>query len=212
MPRPGGIEYYYAPISGYAYLGEPRLVRIARAAGIDIHYQPVDMNPVFQAAGVVPPARQSAARLAYRQADMQRIGERVGLGIKRQPAHWPVSMVLPARVILSAGALGLDCHAVSMAVMRGIQFEDQNIADLASMRQILVTADLPADRLIEAAESADASAMLAAATEEAVSRGIFGSPTYVVGDTFFFGQDRLVDLAWHLGLDPALALSGEPAG
>jgi 2-hydroxychromene-2-carboxylate isomerase len=34
-------------------------------------------------------------------------------------------------------------------------------------------------------------------TEEAVARGIFGAPTFVVGDELFWGNDRLEDaIAW----------------
>jgi 2-hydroxychromene-2-carboxylate isomerase len=32
---------------------------------------------------------------------------------------------------------------------------------------------------------------LIANTEEAVNRGVFGAPTFFVGDQMFFGQDRL---------------------
>lgn len=34
--------------------------------------------------------------------------------------------------------------------------------------------------------------------EEAVSRGVFGVPFYIVGDEMFWGQDRLDDLDLHL--------------
>ena len=34
-------------------------------------------------------------------------------------------------------------------------------------------------------------ARLVATTEEAVARGVFGAPTFFVGEAMFFGQDRL---------------------
>ncbi|KFI31641.1 hypothetical protein CG51_05565 [Haematobacter missouriensis] len=34
--------------------------------------------------------------------------------------------------------------------------------------------------------------------EEAVSRGVFGAPFYIVGEEMFWGQDRLSDLDAHL--------------
>jgi 2-hydroxychromene-2-carboxylate isomerase len=34
--------------------------------------------------------------------------------------------------------------------------------------------------------------------EEAVARGVFGAPFYIVGEERFWGQDRLVDLDLHL--------------
>ena len=38
----------------------------------------------------------------------------------------------------------------------------------------------------------------AANLEEAVSKGVFGVPFFVVGDQLFWGQDRLDDLDLHL--------------
>ena len=39
-------------------------------------------------------------------------------------------------------------------------------------------------------------------TDEALRRGVFGAPSYVVGDEVFWGQDRLAHLDAHLaGLD-----------
>ena len=43
------IDYYYAPISGYAYLGEPRLKALAERMKAEIRYRPVDIAAVFKA-------------------------------------------------------------------------------------------------------------------------------------------------------------------
>ncbi len=200
------IDYYYAPISGYAYLGEPRLVRVARSAGVSICFKPLDIGPVFEAAGVVPPARQSAERQAYRQADMARIAERVGLSFNPKPAFWPVPMSLSARVVLAAQALGLDCHLVSMSLMRAIQVEDKDISNPDHVNQVLTTARLPAIKLLQTAEQAEIYRALDLVNAEAIELGVFGSPTYVFGSQTFFGQDRLCDLAWHLEVDPLSTL------
>lgn len=40
----------------------------------------------------------------------------------------------------------------------------------------------------------DVEAQLGANTEAAVRRGVFGIPTFFVGDEMFFGKDRLVQL------------------
>ena len=75
------IDYYYAPISGYAYLGEPRLVEIAAKWDVDIRYKPVDIVRVFAEAGTVPPPKQSKARLDYRVLDLQRNADYLQLPI-----------------------------------------------------------------------------------------------------------------------------------
>ena len=43
---------------------------------------------------------------------------------------------------------------------------------------------------------------LKAQTDEAIKRGIFGAPSFTVGDELFWGNDRLEDaVAWAVGLD-----------
>ena len=35
-------------------------------------------------------------------------------------------------------------------------------------------------------------------TDEALARGVFGAPTYAIGEELFWGQDRLPQLERHL--------------
>jgi 2-hydroxychromene-2-carboxylate isomerase len=48
-----------------------------------------------------------------------------------------------------------------------------------------------ADAFATLVADAEVKARLAATTDEAVARGVFGAPTFFVGDQMFFGQDRL---------------------
>ncbi len=53
-------------------------------------------------------------------------------------------------------------------------------------------------RIIELANAAETEAGYRAATDEARSLGIFGAPTFVVGNQLFWGDDRLEDaISWH---------------
>ena len=90
------IDYYYAPVSGYAYLGEQRLVDIAKKHHVELRFKPVDIMTVFSKAGTVPPPKQSAARLQYRLTDLQRTADLLGLPINPKPKYWPVPVELAA--------------------------------------------------------------------------------------------------------------------
>ena len=56
---------------------------------------------------------------------------------------------------------------------------------------MLDRARLDAKPLLEGASAPGVKAELRATTDEAVSRGAFGAPTFFVGDEMFFGADRL---------------------
>jgi 2-hydroxychromene-2-carboxylate isomerase len=65
------------------------------------------------------------------------------------------------------------------------------MGDAATAAAAMREAGLDADAILAVAESQEAKDRLKATTEEAVSRGAFGAPTFFVGDEMFFGQDRL---------------------
>ena len=48
-----------------------------------------------------------------------------------------------------------------------------------------------ASKLMEQMQDPDVKAKLIANTEAAVERGVFGIPTFFVGDEMFFGKDKL---------------------
>jgi len=194
------IDYYYAPISGFAYLGEPRLMTIAQRAGAEVRFKPVDIGAVFAAAETTPPFKQSAARLAYRLTDMKRQAERWGLQINPKPKHWPVPPALAGKLILSAHLVECEPHAVSFALLSAIYTQERDISDEATVLATLNEAGLDGARLLDLARTPEAAVAFEQATQEAINRGVFGSPTYVVNDEMFFGQDRLSDLAWRLGV------------
>ena len=192
------IRYFYAPISGFAYLGEPRLMEIAERAGAVVRFRPMDIAQVFKAGGTTPPAAQHPARLAYRLHDLAREAERAGLPINPRPRHWPVPPEPAARLILAAEAMGLAPHPLSFAILRAIYAEERDISDPATLRDIAAGLDLDADALLARAAEPDIADAFAACTREAIEAGVFGSPSYLVGDENFFGQDRLDALAWRL--------------
>lgn len=195
------IDYYFAPISGFAYLGEPRLMAIAEQAGVSVRFRPVDIGVVFAASDTTPPVKQSPARLGYRLQDMKRQGERWSLPINPKPKYWPVPPALAGRLILSAEAAGIEPHAVSFALLKAIYAEEKDISNEDTVAAVLANAGLDAGNLLQLATAPKAVAAFEASTQEAVDRGVFGSPTYVLDDEMFFGQDRLGDLAWRLGVE-----------
>lgn len=192
------IDYFYTPISGFAYLGEPRLMEIARNAGATVRFRPMDIAAVFKASGTTPPAAQPPARLAYRLKDLAREAERFGLPIHPKPKHWPVPSAPAGQLILAAEADGIDPHRVSFALLTAIYAEELDISDWTTVHAIVTDLGLDADRLLTRSETPEIEAAFAASTEAAIAAGVFGSPTYFVGDEMFFGQDRLDALAWRL--------------
>jgi len=68
---------------------------------------------------------------------------------------------------------------------------DANLSNLDDLTNIINSVGLNADKLIEASDSSDVLDTYNKNTEEAVTMSVFGSPTYVIDDDMFYGQDSL---------------------
>lgn len=185
------VTYYFAPVSGFAYLGHRAFLDLAAAAGAEVIFRPIDIQALFAAQGTVPPPAQGAARLSYRRADMARWAARRGLPLNPTPAHWPVPAAPSARVLLAAAALGHDVGRCAEAMLHGIWAEDRKLDAPGDLAAILQDLGLPAQSILAEADTPPIFALLERNTAEAGAAGVFGSPTYVIDGERFFGQDRL---------------------
>ncbi|HEX4159097.1 MAG TPA: DsbA family protein [Rhizomicrobium sp.] len=129
-----------------------------------------------------------------RWRDLARICENESLPLKLPPARFPQNGLKAARVALG---LGEKTGALSRAVYMASFAEQKDIAEDAVLRDILVRPGVNAAASMAAANSAENKAALKAQTDEAIARGIFGAPSFTVGDELFWGNDRLEDaIAW----------------
>jgi 2-hydroxychromene-2-carboxylate isomerase len=69
--------------------------------------------------------------------------------------------------------------------------QPKKMDDPEVIRAALLESGIEADRLIAAAQTPEIKQRLMANTEAAANRGVFGSPSFFVGDELFFGKDRL---------------------
>jgi 2-hydroxychromene-2-carboxylate isomerase len=134
---------------------------------------------------------QQKEKGAYMWKDMQRQCRKFGLPWRR-PTEFPRLSLLPARVaLLGVGEPWLLPFA--QQVMLANFARDQDIASEAVIRDVLERLALPAEELLRAAHSDSNKGRLRSATEEAQGRGVFGAPTFFVGEDMFWGNDRLDD-------------------
>lgn len=190
------IEYFYSAHSAYAYLGAAELARIAQASGWRIQHRPFDFAPVMEAAGGAAIGARSKAHIRYFFGrEMVRWAEwRDVPMIRHRPAYHDNPLDLANGLIIAAGK---DADALSHAILQAHWRDDANIADPAALSELAADLGLDAPALLSAAESTAIQDQHRANTQEAMDRGVFGSPTYFVGGDMFYGQDRLhmVELA-----------------
>jgi 2-hydroxychromene-2-carboxylate isomerase len=194
MPQ---IDYFFAAISPFVYLGGQRLEAIAAKHGASIRYVPIDAPALFPRTGGQILVERHPSRKAYRLQELKRWSVRLGMPLNIQPEFFPVNPAPASYAIIAAAKVGGgDLGGLVHAFPRAVWAEGRNISDDDVVKDILARHGF--DPVIADKYMLMAAETYASNLEEAVSRGVFGVPSYVVGDHIFWGQDRLDDLDLHL--------------
>jgi 2-hydroxychromene-2-carboxylate isomerase len=190
------LVFWYDFASTYSYPAAMRVERLARSAGVETAWRPFLLGPIFARQGWTDsPFNLYPAKGRYMWRDLERICAREGLAL-RQPSVFPRNGILAARVALLGEAEGWGAD-FSRAVYRANFAEDRDIAAPAVLGAILDALGLPAAALLERAAQPATKECFRAQTEEAMTLGIFGAPSFTVGSELFWGNDRLEDaVAW----------------
>ena len=184
------IEFFFDFGSPTTYLAHTQLPRIAAQAGAQLVYRPMLLGGVFKATGNASPV-SVPAKGRWMGSDIARWAQRWGVPFSFNP-HFPINTLT-----LMRGAAGLQLRQPEAftryadAVFNAMWAAPRNLGDAATLAALLVEAGFEPEAFLALVADPEVKARLAASTDEAVARGVFGAPTCFVGDQMFFGQDRL---------------------
>jgi 2-hydroxychromene-2-carboxylate isomerase len=191
------IDFWYSIGSTYSYLTVMRLGDVARETGAVFRWRPFNVRHIMVEQNNVP-FKDKPVKAAYMWRDIERRAPRYGLS-PRLPAPYPLpGLVLANQVALLGMSEGWG-EAYTREAYR-LWFEDgQPAGEDPNLSLALETAGQDPKDALARAQSPDAEAALAAETGQAQALGVFGSPTFAVGDELFWGDDRLEDaLDWAM--------------
>lgn len=182
------LEFYYDFGSPTTYLAHKALPGITERTGAKLVYKPILLGGIFKGASNQSPV-MVPAKGAWMLKDLARWAEKWGAPLNFNP-HFPIN-TLP----LMRGAIGLSdderAGAYRNAVFNAIWVDQKNMGDPAVIGEVVEAAGIPADEFQKLASDAAVNEKLKIETEAALTRGIFGAPTFFIGETMHFGQDRL---------------------
>jgi 2-hydroxychromene-2-carboxylate isomerase len=152
-----------------------------------VNVRPVDYGVIFPQSGGLPLPKRAPQRQAYRMMELRRWKEYLGIPLVVQPKHFPVDASAAAHLICAAP----EDKRMALAgdLMAALWRDDRNLADPG------VVAEIGARHGVSGGDKA----AFERYTQEALQRGVFGAPSYVLGDEIFWGQDRLDFLDRALG-------------
>ena len=187
------IEFIFDFASPNAYLSYKVLPEIAARSGAEIKLFPCLLGGIFKLTGNQAPFTAFGhiqGKLDYEQLEMRRFVAKHALSRFTFNPHFPMNTLLIMRAMVAAQHAGVEAQYTS-AVLAGMWEDGQKMDDPDVVLAVLNAAGLDGRALLEAAQDPTIKAELASNTDAAATRGVFGVPTYFVGDEMFFGKERL---------------------
>ncbi len=184
------VEFLFDFGSPAAYLAWTQLPDLAAKTGATVDIQPMLLGGVFQATGNRAPI-SVPLKGSYLFKDLNRFARSYGVPLVMNP-HFPINTILLMRIdvgMLESGHPKLQAYRD--AVFRAIWVDQRNMGDPDTVAEVLTAAGLDAPALMALAADPKVKEALKERTQQAVDRGVFGAPTFFVGDEMFWGQDRL---------------------
>lgn len=194
------IDYYVSLNSPWTHLGARRIEELAARHNAGLRIYPVDFGAIFPASGGLPLPKRAPQRQAYRLQELRRWRDRLEIPIQIEPRFFPAREALPAHTVIAVRETLGDRPAIRLAhrILTALWQEERDTGDAGTLAALMTEQGLDAEAILSLAAEPRWAERRAADTRAALERGVFGAPSYVIGDEIFWGQDRLDFVAERL--------------
>jgi 2-hydroxychromene-2-carboxylate isomerase len=187
------IEFIFDFASPNSYLAYRALPPILERTSARLVINPCLLGGIFKATGNVAPGIAFAGvqgKLDYEALEFRRFVAKHAIDKFRDNPHFPVNTLMLMRGYIAAREAGAEAGYLEMG-LKGLWEEGLKLDDREVLARRLDSAGLDSASLLAAAQTDRVKLKLADTTAAAVARGVFGIPTFFVGDDMFFGKERL---------------------
>jgi 2-hydroxychromene-2-carboxylate isomerase len=184
------FDFYFDFGSLASYLAHTQLPKMCTETGASANLLPMLLGGVFQATGNASPMTVPA-KGRYVFLDFKRFADGYGVPLNTNP-HFPIITTTLMRMV-TALQMHKDPRMQNFmdAVYQAIWVDSLNMNDPVIVGQVLSDAGFDAAALLAMANDQATKDQLKAVTTKAVERGVFGAPSFFVGEEMFWGQDRI---------------------
>lgn len=184
------VEMFFDYSSPFAYLASTQVDAIRKRAGVEVVLRPLLLGGLFREIGTpdVPLFAMPEPKRRYQLLELERWATHYDVAF-RMPSRFPMNTVKALRLTLLCPEERKS--ALIAALFRALWAEDRDISNDDELRSIARDAGVEIEELWPRVSAPDVKVALRTATDVAKERGVFGVPTFVVGDELFFGQDQI---------------------
>lgn len=190
------VEFHFDFGSPNAYLAHLAIPDVERRTGVTFKYVPVLLGGVFKATNNVSPAvslKGIRNKPEYQRLETERFLRQYGIPAYVPNPHFPVNTLTIMRGAIVAQRDGFFERYVD-EVYQHMWAGQKKMDDPDVMAHALAESGLPVKTLLDGVQDSAVKQQLIANTESSVERGVFGSPSFFVGEELYFGKDKLRDV------------------
>jgi 2-hydroxychromene-2-carboxylate isomerase len=184
------IDFWFDFSSPYSYLASELIDDLAAKYGRKVRWHPIMLGAAFKAVGTQPLVSYPI-KGEYSKRDFNRSARFYGVPF-RFPSRFPVVTLVAARGYYWLH--GQDCvkaREFARAVFRAYWVEDRDIGELDTILHIADAVQVDRDALTTAVATPEIKERVKQETEDAIDKGMFGAPYFMVDGEPFWGADRL---------------------
>ena len=186
------IDFFFSIGSTYTYLSVTRILEIEKKEQVKFNWKPFSVRAIMKEMNNIPFPKDKLNKVNYMWRDIERRAEGYGFFAKT-PVPYPLSEFDLANQI---AILGLDkgwgVDYVRMTYRKWFQ-ENKEPAIDPSISEICDELKINKDEILLEAKTELIEGKYLANTNSARNHKIFGSPSFVVGNEIFWGDDRMED-------------------
>ena len=186
------IDFYFSIGSTYTFLTITRILDIEKNHGVKFNWKPFSVRVIMKEMNNIPFPKDKKNKVEYMWRDIERRAERYGFFAKT-PVPYPLSEFDLANKIAILGLSeewGIDY--VRHTYKKWFQ-ENKEPAIEPSISEVCKELNLNKDEIILKANSTEIQKKYEKNTDNARKNKIFGSPSFLVNNEVFWGDDRMED-------------------
>ena len=182
------VDFYFDYGSPATYLAWTQIDKIINDANANLNMIPMLLGGVFKETGNSSPAF-IPAKSKWMNKDLKKHAEIYGVEYNSN-SFFPINTLNLMRGAIAAKKMNIF-DKYSEAIFTGIWVKDVNLGDIPILQDYLNKNGINTDELFSLVQSDEIKSSLIENTQQAVEKGVFGAPTFIVNNELIFGQDRL---------------------
>lgn len=184
------LEFYFDVGSPYSYLGMYKMLQIVEQYPAKIIWKPMLLGGVLKSHGNSSPL-EIPAKAKYSIMDIQRWSKIWEIPVTMNP-FLPINTLQMMRLITAVQMYQSDRFVfVLKGIFDAMFFEPKNLNDLNVLFEVAENLELDRPLVENWLGDEKVKQHLKQATEDAIQKGIFGAPTWIIDKEMFWGVDHL---------------------